>query len=289
RALDLADQVQVIHGDGYDGHPQNGLYDRIIVTCGIAGIPPHWLDQLADGGMILAPLAHAGVHPIFAARRADDGELSTRVAMWGDFMQATGNLRPAELFHHNPADDLPAEQLRPVDGTGTGLTATEYNNLWVYLGTADNRITRAYLAGTELDPRRGPCALVDSTDGAAWIHHDGGVTLAGAEHLRDRLMMLVGQWEHLHRPAVTAWTIDFRHADTGAAGLLLPHRWHLSPTTADPSRTNGPALPLGTRPLCVLGMPMRANTRRAANNASAAAPDGSPPGGDCARRCTALR
>jgi len=233
RALDLADQVHVIQGDGYAGYPEHGRYDRIIVTCGVAGIPPHWLDQLADDGLILAPIAHAGVHPIFATR-LDGAALVARVALWADFMPAAGPLRPPTLFHHHPADDLPADRLHPVDGTGISLTADEYHNLWFYLGTEDERIARAYLADPDFDPTRGPCALVDPVHGGAWIHRDGGITLAGADHLRDELMTLIDRWERLHRPAATAWTVDFRHTDTGTAGLLLTHRWHLKPPSPQP-------------------------------------------------------
>ncbi|WP_229686891.1 protein-L-isoaspartate O-methyltransferase family protein, partial [Longimycelium tulufanense] len=228
RALDLVDRVQVIHGDGYDGHPPNGPYDRIIATCGIAGIPPHWLDQLTDDGLILAPLAFAGVHPILTARRNDSGELTARIAMWGDFMPAAGHLRPAELFHHDPAHDIPAARLRPAEGTDTELTTEQYHDLWCYLGIRDPRTSRAYLAGDQLDPSRGACALVDPTDGAAWIHHDGGITLAGADHLHDHLATLTADWHHAGRPPATAWTVTLRHADTGAAGLLLPHHWTLT-------------------------------------------------------------
>lgn len=232
RALGLAERVHVIHGDGYLGHPEHAPYDRIIVTCGIAGIPPHWLDQLTTDGMILAPLAHAGAHPILAAHQLDDGELVARVVLWGDFMPAAGHLRPTTLFHHDPADDLPADRLHPVAGIGTSLTATEYDNLWFYLGAQDTRTTRAYLAADTFDPGRGPCALVDPTDGAAWIHHDGGITLAGADHLRDRLLTMINHWEQLGRPSATAWTTSLNHADTGAAGLHLPHQWNITPTGA---------------------------------------------------------
>ncbi len=224
RALDLDDQVRVIHRDGYAGHPANGSYDRIIVTCGIAGIPPLWLDQLAPGGMILAPLAHAGVHPVFLARRHEAGELVARVALWADFPPATGLLHPPGLLRHGPAVAAPADE--PADPV---LTAEEYNDLWFFLGTEDRRITRARLAGDQPDPSTDVCALVDPLAGTACIRRDGTTTLVGAEHLRGRLMIMTDQWEHLRRPAATRWSATFRHVDTGAAGLLRPHRWHLCP------------------------------------------------------------
>jgi protein-L-isoaspartate(D-aspartate) O-methyltransferase len=67
RWLGLDHQVTVLPGDGYLGEPNSAPYDRIIVTCGVAGLSPHWLDQLAPGGLILAPIAHGGVHPVLAA------------------------------------------------------------------------------------------------------------------------------------------------------------------------------------------------------------------------------
>jgi protein-L-isoaspartate O-methyltransferase len=68
-ALGLDDRVHVIHGDGYADYPDGAPYDRIIVTCGIAGIPPQWLNQLAPEALIIAPVAHAGVHPVLAVMR----------------------------------------------------------------------------------------------------------------------------------------------------------------------------------------------------------------------------
>jgi hypothetical protein len=99
--LGLDDQVTVVHADGYIGQPFGGPYDRIIVTCGVAGLSPHWLDQLAPSGLILAPVAHGGVHPILAATHYDSVVTAT-AALWADFMPAVGPLRPAELAGHDP-------------------------------------------------------------------------------------------------------------------------------------------------------------------------------------------
>ncbi|MFE2675356.1 protein-L-isoaspartate O-methyltransferase family protein [Streptomyces hygroscopicus] len=54
-----AQGVTVHTGDGYLGYPNGGPYDLIMVTCGIAGISPAWLDQLSPTGAILAPLPMA--------------------------------------------------------------------------------------------------------------------------------------------------------------------------------------------------------------------------------------
>lgn len=59
--------VRVVHGDGYEGAP--GLhFDRVIVTVGVAGLSPRWLEQLAPGGWVVAPVEHAGTHPVLAAQ-----------------------------------------------------------------------------------------------------------------------------------------------------------------------------------------------------------------------------
>ncbi|MEV1179505.1 methyltransferase domain-containing protein, partial [Nonomuraea sp. NPDC049784] len=54
------DRVQVVHGDGATGHPENAPYDRIIVTAGAWDVPPAWREQLAPGGRLVVPLRVRG-------------------------------------------------------------------------------------------------------------------------------------------------------------------------------------------------------------------------------------
>jgi protein-L-isoaspartate(D-aspartate) O-methyltransferase len=223
RTLGLDDQVQIVHGDGYAGCRDRCPFDRIIVTCGIAGIPPLWLDQLATGARIVAPVAHAGVHPILAADWQPPGELSGRALLWGDFMSAAGPLRPASLFAHDPAEDIPAANARTIPGTGPALTLSQYHDLWCYLGTRDRRITRAYPDADVFDLTLGACALVDPTVGTAWIHRDGSLTITGEHKLGDHLATLTQQWNDGGRPAAAGWQVGWRQAS--AAGLLLPCHW----------------------------------------------------------------
>lgn len=231
RALGLDEGVRVIHGDGYLGYPNGAPYDRLIVTCGIAGIPPRWLDQLgpdqlAPDALIIAPVAHAGVHPILAiSYHHGSSALEGRALLWSDFMPAAGPLRPAGLFHHDPAREVPTTHARQVPHAGPVLDHTQYHNLWCYLGTADPRITRAYPDTDAFDLTLGACALVDPDAGTAWIHTDGTLTTTGNPEIGEALAALVQRWDTTGRPRVCDWTMQWR--DTGTAGLLLPQRWRL--------------------------------------------------------------
>jgi protein-L-isoaspartate(D-aspartate) O-methyltransferase len=52
--------VRLVYGDGMLGHPPNAPYDGIIAAAGGEALPTAWLDQLAIGGRIVAPV-HDGV------------------------------------------------------------------------------------------------------------------------------------------------------------------------------------------------------------------------------------
>jgi protein-L-isoaspartate(D-aspartate) O-methyltransferase len=48
--------VEVLVGDGTEGHPHKAPYDRILVTAGAPNVTQPWLDQLKDGGRLVLPL-----------------------------------------------------------------------------------------------------------------------------------------------------------------------------------------------------------------------------------------
>lgn len=55
-----ADNVTVLQGDGALGAPGFAPFDRIIATVGVWDLPTAWTEQLADGGLIVAPLRLRG-------------------------------------------------------------------------------------------------------------------------------------------------------------------------------------------------------------------------------------
>ena len=54
------DSVRLVHGDGRLGHAPNAPYDSIIAAAGGDDMPQPWLDQLAVGGRLVAPMHRAG-------------------------------------------------------------------------------------------------------------------------------------------------------------------------------------------------------------------------------------
>jgi protein-L-isoaspartate(D-aspartate) O-methyltransferase len=58
KKLDI-DNVHVILGDGSIGYPEESPYDRIIITAACTEIPSPLIEQLDEGGLILAPVGNS--------------------------------------------------------------------------------------------------------------------------------------------------------------------------------------------------------------------------------------
>lgn len=71
--LDL-DNVTVIVGDGTLGAPEHAPFDRIVVTAATAEIPPALLEQLKEGGVLVAPVGpQSGVQQLVRIRKTAAG------------------------------------------------------------------------------------------------------------------------------------------------------------------------------------------------------------------------
>jgi protein-L-isoaspartate(D-aspartate) O-methyltransferase len=70
--------VRLVYGDGMVGHAPLAPYDTIIAAAGGAALPQAWLDQLAPGGRLVAPVedARGGGHQVLSiVDRLPDGSL----------------------------------------------------------------------------------------------------------------------------------------------------------------------------------------------------------------------
>jgi len=66
--------MRLVYGDGMLGHAPNAPYDSIIAAAGGDALPPAWLDQLAVGGRLVAPLQAAnGVQALVVVDKTASG------------------------------------------------------------------------------------------------------------------------------------------------------------------------------------------------------------------------
>jgi protein-L-isoaspartate(D-aspartate) O-methyltransferase len=48
--------VHFHHGDGRRGYPEGQPYDRLLITASTSALEPAWIEQLSEGGRLLAPM-----------------------------------------------------------------------------------------------------------------------------------------------------------------------------------------------------------------------------------------
>jgi protein-L-isoaspartate(D-aspartate) O-methyltransferase len=65
--------VRLVYGDGMLGHPPNAPYDAIIAAAGGEALPQPWLDQLAVGGRLVAPVREGGRQVLVVVDRNEEG------------------------------------------------------------------------------------------------------------------------------------------------------------------------------------------------------------------------
>jgi protein-L-isoaspartate(D-aspartate) O-methyltransferase len=69
--------VKVLCADGSLGYAKEQPFDKIIVTCGCEEIPKPLVEQLKEGGIIIAPVGSAWHKELIAARKVN-GELQEK-------------------------------------------------------------------------------------------------------------------------------------------------------------------------------------------------------------------
>jgi protein-L-isoaspartate(D-aspartate) O-methyltransferase len=69
------DNVQVRIGDGYAGWPEKAPFDRIIITAAPPELPKALIEQLADGGIMVAPVGDI-LQDLLRVRKRD-GRITT--------------------------------------------------------------------------------------------------------------------------------------------------------------------------------------------------------------------
>jgi protein-L-isoaspartate(D-aspartate) O-methyltransferase len=71
--------VHVKAGDGYQGWPDKGPFDAVVVTCGAKEVPRPLLEQLKPGGKLIIPVGEAGaVQTLRLITKGPGGKMEVR-------------------------------------------------------------------------------------------------------------------------------------------------------------------------------------------------------------------
>lgn len=83
--------IEVRVGDGYDGWPEHGPYDAIIVTAAASHVPPPLLAQLKPGGKMIIPVGGPFMtQHLMLVEKAPDARVTTRQILPVLFVPLTG-------------------------------------------------------------------------------------------------------------------------------------------------------------------------------------------------------
>lgn len=110
-------EVQLLHADGREGSPAGAPYNRIMVTAATTDLEPAWLEQLAEGGLLSAPLALAPGLAYVVRGSVTAGVFRGRLTRAAYFMplRAEDETGPADL-----ESVAPSGELRPLGAPWAG-------------------------------------------------------------------------------------------------------------------------------------------------------------------------
>ncbi len=81
--------VEFYIGDGSCGWPEHHIFDRIMITAAVPKIPEPLVEQLVDGGLIIAPIGPAGVQELVVCHKKK-GKMTERVVCDCRFVKLLG-------------------------------------------------------------------------------------------------------------------------------------------------------------------------------------------------------
>lgn len=185
-------------GNGVEGLPEHGPFDRIIATVAVPRIPTAWVDQLADGGLILAdvkPNTTAG-NLVLLRKRGEvaEGRFDSGQA-WFMAMR-----HPGQPDEPKPSDRHPGPPVRGTTAVGADVWR-EQPVPWFLacLDVGGGGIDVGY----QLDEDYQPAVVTASAADGSWAEVDmdgGNVRQAGPTRLWDAVERAFATWESAGRP-----------------------------------------------------------------------------------------
>jgi len=74
------------YGDGYQGLPTYGPFDRILITAAAPEIPATLIEQLKTGGKMVVPVGGSGSQVMTLVEKNGPGDFTTQEKGWFVFV-----------------------------------------------------------------------------------------------------------------------------------------------------------------------------------------------------------
>jgi protein-L-isoaspartate(D-aspartate) O-methyltransferase len=71
--------IKFFYGDGFEGLPTYGPFDRVIITAAAPGIPPKLITQLKPNGMMVIPVGEGEVQQMRRLTKLENGEVKEEI------------------------------------------------------------------------------------------------------------------------------------------------------------------------------------------------------------------
>jgi len=84
------ENVEYFVGDGSGGWPEKRCFDRILLAAAVPHVPQPLIDQLAEGGRLVAPVGPEGTQELQVLEKKPGGHLSTRTLCGCRFVKLIG-------------------------------------------------------------------------------------------------------------------------------------------------------------------------------------------------------
>lgn len=203
RLADIGYHPRLRAGDGAAGAPEFAPFDRILATCAVQEVPPAWIDQLTDDGVIVADIRGEIASTLVALRKTRAGDVV------GRFQPVSGHFMWLRALPGNPLREGGAFSsfldMDDVETRRTSVGVTELNSvdlrfvLQLFIPDAEGLF--------QIDRGDAPAAQLRTSDGS-WAEvasAAGGhiVTTAGPRDIWDLVERAVEYWKRAGCPVRT--------------------------------------------------------------------------------------
>jgi protein-L-isoaspartate O-methyltransferase len=209
--------------DGAEGLAAHAPYDRIIATCSISEVPPSWIHQLRDRGVLVAPIWINGAQITPSFEKHGDllagqstvlgGFMKIRPQTYEDLLAGSTQVESDVLISSEHPDLFPERDVMALlEGPRTltrltleGLSPKMRPAFFIFLALREKTSVEVFLENEEDRLGFGDAAagLIDCLRGSAClVSRDWSIVSYGHEYARRRVEAVAAEWHRLGRPGL---------------------------------------------------------------------------------------